>query len=708
MNNDPIGPISNVEKGLGGINRQLDSTITKLQKLVGLASSTFTGIKQVMGTGVGQGTPLALGTSNAQFSNGTGASATNNNMPWAYSPKGAATIGGVQLALGVAGAGYAALPGLADVMPRTVGRYQAMARMPGVSAATLQSMSFNAIKGGITGRNEDIAAMNMLVNGYGMIGKANFTQSMQEVKGAALGYGMANATAAQAIGSMHTGATSGSLYQYGISTLDVKTGKTRPMDQIAKQIYSLVMGNRKLTPAQLEFSMREGTLNKTINDLVTDPAANQIVRNMMTPISQGKDASLLNQTGSGNPLTNTAYKIATSQASVADATAPGLTKGYELAATGIAKLNKSLEGTPESILKMKGAIDAVANSNLGSAISSLVSGITGAIATIAGAALLRGAVGRATASAAAQAAESTGSKVVVRAGGIVAKKVATKGAVTAAEKVAGKVALGAAGKAVPILGGAYAGYTGQGFLQSVGTSAAVAGAFGAMAGPEAIIPAAVIGGTLDAVGWIGGNLVKSFKSMMATSNNAPTTAGPNQSGLGLPTNADQTLVNELSAAGFSGQSLITAYGVAKAESGGNASAYNPTGLDKSYGLFQINMENNDPRNPNMGKKRNDAYLKKYKSIGYTGPESLKDPNINAKIAFDLSKGGTNFDPWSTYKSGSYLNQLTPGGTATAAGPQTVNVYLTISKASDAEAVAFAKKVKDILSKDKTLSAIGSK
>ena len=60
MNNDPIGPISNVEKGLGGINRQLDSTITKLQKLVGLASSTFTGIKQVMGTPVSCCIPFHL------------------------------------------------------------------------------------------------------------------------------------------------------------------------------------------------------------------------------------------------------------------------------------------------------------------------------------------------------------------------------------------------------------------------------------------------------------------------------------------------------------------------------------------------------------------------------------------------------------------------------------------------------------------------
>jgi hypothetical protein len=187
-------------------------------------------------------------------------------------------------------------------------------------------------------------------------------------------------------------------------------------------------------------------------------------------------------------------------------------------------------------------------------------------------------------------------------------------------------------------------------------------------------------------------------------------AGGQASGIGqgnfsLPANADPQLVQTLTSAGFTGQSLVTAYGIAKAESGGRATAFNPTGMDESYGIFQINMENNDPRNPNMGTKRNAAYLKKYGKIGYTGPQSLYDPAINAKIAYDMSKGGTNFQPWTTYTSGKYQNQL--GGNGTTNG-QTVNINLTIDKASESEAVAFAKRIKDILMKDKALAAMGTK
>jgi hypothetical protein len=119
------------------------------------------------------------------------------------------------------------------------------------------------------------------------------------------------------------------------------------------------------------------------------------------------------------------------------------------------------------------------------------------------------------------------------------------------------------------------------------------------------------------------------------------------------------------------------------------------------------MENNDPRNPNMGVKRNEAYLKKYKSIGYTGPESLLDPFINARIAYDISKGGTNFNPWTTYTSGKYL-QHTSGTASASMGNKTVNITVNLANASTAEANRLAKQVKEILLKDKDLQEVGGK
>lgn len=98
----------------------------------------------------------------------------------------------------------------------------------------------------------------------------------------------------------------------------------------------------------------------------------------------------------------------------------------------------------------------------------------------------------------------------------------------------------------------------------------------------------------------------------------------------------------LKKAGFKGQGLKMAYAIVMAESGGNAGAHNPdvsTG-DNSYGLFQINMLGA------MGPERRKQY-------GLSSNESLFDALTNAKVAYKMSNGGTNWGPWSTYKTGAY-------------------------------------------------------
>ena len=67
----------------------------------------------------------------------------------------------------------------------------------------------------------------------------------------------------------------------------------------------------------------------------------------------------------------------------------------------------------------------------------------------------------------------------------------------------------------------------------------------------------------------------------------------------------------------------TAAAIAMAESGGDPNAYNTEG---SYGLWQIHL---------VAHPSYDA-------------QSLFDPTYNARAAFDISSGGTNFKPWTTY------------------------------------------------------------
>lgn len=681
MAKDPISELSHVNSELQKTNKQIKELEAGLKRVAGLANTSFNNVKSVLSSSTGQSAGLNLGSSNANF--GAVGGGGTNTMPWAYSKTGAATIGGVQIGLGVAGAAYAALPGLNEIVPRASGFYQASSRVTGMNRTQLANMATSAFRGAISGTNDDMAALAVLSQSFNITDTTNLSQSMREARGATLAYGMSNPQAAAAIGGLHTGAMGGNLYQYGISTFDTKTGKLRTADDIAKQIYKREFGNKKLTPEQLSVAMREGLLGADLNNLFPDQATNDLMRRKITEISQGQNSNLLTATGAGNPLTNTLYKANTSYTDLMNTTTDPALAGYATAANAIVAFNKALEGTPESIVKLKAAIDAASGSNMGGASNALLTGVVGGITTVAAAAGLRRLAGTA------------GAKVL----GQVATTAVEGAGATGAMAAAKKLGLKGFGKAVPVIGGVASAASGEGFISSVATSAAIGGVFGGL-------PGAGIAAAGTAVGWLGTKLFQAFKSMTATS--VSPGSGPNQTGMGLPNDADPQLVQTLLSAGFSGQSLVTAYGVAQAESNGRANAYNSTGLDKSYGLFQINMENNDPRNKNMGIKRNAEYLKKYKNIGYTGMESLKDPTINAKIAYDISKGGTNFKPWTTYTSGKYLNQLTPGGNTSPNGPQTVNINLTISKASDAEAIAFAKRVKDLLVKDSSLNAIGSK
>jgi hypothetical protein len=342
MANDPLSQLSSVNSELKTTNREVKLLEAGLKRISGLATSTFRGVSSVLSGSTGSAAGMQLGSSNAQFGGAGDAGGGLNVMPWAYSKSGAAKVAGVQLGLGIAGAGYAALPSLNDVMPRAMGFYQATTRMPGVNSAQLTAMAMTSMRGGITGVQDQVAAVNMLTQGFNITGKQNLMQSLGEVAGAAKAYGMSNPAAAQAIGGMHTGAMSGNLYQFGISTLDVKTGRVRTMSEIAQQVYSRVMGNRKLTDAQLEFSLREGTLNKTLNDLGFDQGQQQILRPMLTKIAKGQSGELLTETGANNPYVSTVYKQAESQAKLTDTATPGMIAGFEKATNTIVAFNAAL------------------------------------------------------------------------------------------------------------------------------------------------------------------------------------------------------------------------------------------------------------------------------------------------------------------------------------------------------------------------------
>lgn len=117
-----------------------------------------------------------------------------------------------------------------------------------------------------------------------------------------------------------------------------------------------------------------------------------------------------------------------------------------------------------------------------------------------------------------------------------------------------------------------------------------------------------------------------------------------------------SLMSILKQAGFSGNGLKMAYAICMAESSGHANSHNTnsgTG-DNSYGLFQINMLGG------MGPERRAQY-------GLSSNDDLFDPLTNAKVAFKMSHGGTNWTPWSTYKSGAYKDYYGGSGATVSGG-----------------------------------------
>lgn len=89
--------------------------------------------------------------------------------------------------------------------------------------------------------------------------------------------------------------------------------------------------------------------------------------------------------------------------------------------------------------------------------------------------------------------------------------------------------------------------------------------------------------------------------------------------------------------------VMTAIGLA--ESSGRSQAFNPRGLDKSYGLFQVNMYGG------LGPAR-------MKQFGLKSEQELFDPATNARAAKAIldSQG---LGAWTTYTSGKY-KQFLPG------------------------------------------------
>lgn len=106
-------------------------------------------------------------------------------------------------------------------------------------------------------------------------------------------------------------------------------------------------------------------------------------------------------------------------------------------------------------------------------------------------------------------------------------------------------------------------------------------------------------------------------------------------------------------AGFTGEALVTMVAIAQGESGFRADAQGDTsitggGWGNSIGLSQIRSRTSEA---GTGSPRD--------------PTRLTDPAFNAQAAYQISSGGTNFQPWTVFTKGIYQQNLATARQAVA-------------------------------------------
>jgi hypothetical protein len=519
------------------------------------------------------------------------------------------------------------------------------------------------LAGGISGLGEDVAAANMLTYGYNYAPTgAAFNQTMREVGGATRGLNMATTTAAQAIGGLQTGSMGGNLYQYGVHTIDPKTGQQLSTENIARQMYNRIFQNQKgLTYKDVQGSLQYGMAGANLRNMGLSDAQQQLFSTAFLNFSQGKSFDLANMTSKGNPQ-SPQYQQITSQTDLMQRATDPMIVGFQNAADTVTKLNTAMAGLPDSFFQLKAAIQGVANTSAGAGIAGAIAGVGAGVGTAVAASGLRKLLGVGAGTAA-----KTGSQVVQAGAGMALKKV------------------------VPVIGGVIAEKTGSSFMSTITTGAIAGGAIAGIAsGGAAALPGAAVGALTAGAGWLIGKATDAM-----TSKSTKLSAAPDQTQwataflgkVGAPVTA-------------SNLQAMTTWMAREGGNWNNNATYNPLNTTQNMkGATSMNS---------VGVKAYASWDQGLQATVNTINNGKYSPVLNAlrqgtSAAAVLS--AVQDSPWSG--SSHYGGTLASGASSSSTG-QTVNISLTIDKASDAEAIVFAKKVKQILQNDKSLSTIGSK
>lgn len=665
--------------------------------------------------------------------------------------------GAFKLAMALPAGAYAATPDLSLTMARSVGYYQAALKSPGLSRGQLERNTMRAMGGGLSSVGSDAAVAAMLAGRGYTPGSKNYLQASAEAGGAYKYLGMDNAAAASAISGFQTGPMGANLYQYGIETYDPRTGKDKTTGQLARQLMN-VMGGSGATPEQVRQSKQRGALGANLATMGFDAAQQEMLYQAMLDISSGRDPDLRKAKpgqGNANTMLTAAGRMNTSQTGLMTKAEDSMIKGFENAADTVEAFNRALLNVVEPLGYLKGVIGGVGGTNLGAGIATTgalaSSGISNMAGSSKGGALWSAIKAFFRGGATSGYGAGFGSNLGPRGGGA-----PVSGAVSAGYGAKDNSGIWSASNnkhtgtdyAVPI--GTPVTATMVGTVSSTdagpdyGTSIIIDSAngyqtvYGHLSSRnvtvgQTIMPGQVIGKSGDSGNTTGPHLHYEVRkgsnnpidpsqlpaqyggmspiSLTGTAAERNSSAAGASSGASSPYRggkdslSNEALRSVLTGAGFTGD-LTNAMNVVRQESGGRPGALNPDG-EYSMGIFQVNMSGG------MGDRRNANYLKKYAEYGYTGRESLYDPAINARIAYDISLGGTKWsDAWVNTSKKLGLGGGTSGYGASIPAPsvggsKTVHITVKFDEANERSAKAFAKQVQSYLDERNNNSMIGS-
>lgn len=391
------------DPGLGdnlkGLSGSLDKVLQTFTKIDGVAARLDKRLK-----GMGRSLAAVSGNGNTGSTGGFtigGSDATFNGAIDAMSgmaeKMGKGTFGKVAGGM-IRAAGDVAsmMPDVNATMTRMAQGYN-VAVMNGMGAgnnefrAGMQRSTLAMMQNGLTGPGSDMQFANIMA-GSGIAFNANYNstymQNAREVSGLAKYLNIDNATAAQSMANLTSGATSSMLMRnLGIMTSDPMSGKMYSFKDIASQFENRITRGGKLTAEGIMDSYHRGFLGVSLANSGFDETQQQmIIQDLMSKAKTGKGIDWANteemdKLAADNPMLSQ-YKMNYSDTRQMQKAEGAYKTGVDTAVGGLTQLNEIAGDLAATFGSLKSGIETFTGHRAGAGILNLGSDIMNTIRDI--------------------------------------------------------------------------------------------------------------------------------------------------------------------------------------------------------------------------------------------------------------------------------------------------------------------------------------